>query len=192
MVLDLSPDEETLRSGLSTNWRHNLKRGTKRSKVRRWDAPDPGELAAVYRVMEEYKGLTPQHDAKSLEAMIGSLGDDLLLFRADGDDGKPVAIRACVVSGGTSWDLLAAAGPAGRKSYAAYALFWETILASKAHGAARMDLGGADPDGAKGVYDFKKGTGARLVDYIGEWEAAKPSALRLAAGRLASWKAGGG
>lgn len=182
LVMDLSNDEESLRKSLSGNWGHNLRRGLKRCPaLRLWEKPDASELIRVYREMEAYKGLPPQHDEAVLASMIRRLGGKLLLFRADGPDGAPMALRACAVQGDRAWDLLAANSKEGRRLYASYALLWTLTLECARRGAKTYDMGGVDPERAKGVYDFKRGTGARAVRFIGEWDWAKPGLLRPAA-----------
>jgi len=186
-LLDLSAGEAALEAGLSSNWSHNLRRARKRCRPPRlWTNPDPAELARVYRAMEAYKGIAAQHSEEALSSLLRALGPRLALYRVDGDDGAPIALRAMARQGERAWDLLAAAGEAGRRSYATYSLLWELVLHAARDGARAYDLGGADPEAAKGVYDFKKGTGARFVDYLGEWEAARPGLLRLPASWAAS------
>jgi len=187
--LDLSRDEAALEGALSSNWAHNQRRGLKRAAVRAWDDPDPEEMVAVYRAMEAYKGVKAPYDAAALRSLISRLGPALRLWRADDDSGKPVALRACALFGDGAWDLLAASSDVGRKVYASYALLWKLLLDCKARGARRYDLGGADERTAKGVFDFKKGTGAVFTEYLGEWDWASPAPARAAVGWLISRKA---
>jgi hypothetical protein len=184
MTIDLTPEETALEAGLSTNWRHNLKRGRKRcASVSRWERLDPGTMTELYRSMEAFKGVPEQHDRDSLASLTNALQKDLVVFRADDTEGNPLAFRAAALAGETASDLLAAASPAGRKTYAAYALLWEQILECRRRGARILDLGGVDPEGAKGVYDFKRGTGATLTRFLGEWDWARPAFARGLASR---------
>ncbi len=182
MILDLTPEPEAIEKTLSSNWRHNLKRGRKRcAAVRIWKNPNPTEMTTVYRDMESYKGIKSEYDEAGLQSIIKHLGESLIVFRADDETGSPIALRAAVIEHGRAWDLLAATSQAGRKSYAAFALLWEQILECRQRGASEIDLGGVDPEGAKGVYDFKKGTGASLRKFLGEWDWASPSIFRSVA-----------
>lgn len=190
-LLDLAPEPEKLRDGQSANWRHNLKRGNARAVVVDWKDPDPKEMEGLYLSLESLKGLPPQHRAASLGSLVRALGPSLVLKRAI-VDGKTVALRACAVFGASSVDLLAAAAGEARKVYASYALLWSLILESKRRGAAGYDLGGADPILAPGVADFKKGTGARPIETLGERDFASPAFLRAPAGALIAWKLGKG
>lgn len=188
-LLDLAPDPAALKSGLSSNWGHNARRAEKRVEVRDWTSPDPAEMEAVYRAMESYKGLGAQHRAPALGSLVRALGPALILKRAVVED-RTVGLRACAVFAGSAVDLLAATDAEGRKVYASYGLLLALLLDARRAGARSYDLGGADPDAAKGVFDFKKGTGARLVETLGEWDFASPDAIRGAAGALISWKLG--
>jgi lipid II:glycine glycyltransferase (peptidoglycan interpeptide bridge formation enzyme) len=182
MLLDLSSDEETLRSRLSRNWAHNLRRGEKRCPtVRPWTNADPEELVHIYREMEAYKGLQRQYSEPELRSLLTHLKDNILLYRTDGEDGLPSALRACAVLGNSACDLLAASGQEARRSYATYALLWTLLTQCRERGVTSYDLGGVDPVGARGVYDFKKGTGAKHRQFLGEWDWSRPALLRPAA-----------
>ena len=83
-----------------------------------------------------------------------------------------------------AWDYIAITTPAGRKNYASYAVFWALAESCFQLGMRRFDLGGIDPINNRGVYDFKKGTGATQIDYEGEWDTAKPLWFRRIASML--------
>lgn len=188
-LLDLAPEPDALLAGLSTNWRHNLKRGMARAEASAWPEPDPVEMEKVYKAMESLKGLPPQHRAGELGSMVRALGGSMVLRRAV-VDGRTIALRACAVFGSSAIDLLAAATEEARKVYASYACLWSLVLESRRLGAKTYDLGGADPAAAPGVADFKKGVGARLVETLGEWDYASPAVLRRPAGALIALKLG--
>ncbi|MFH1723771.1 MAG: GNAT family N-acetyltransferase [Elusimicrobiota bacterium] len=178
MRLDLGAGADALRRGLSGNWRHNLKRAGRRCRaVRRWEKPDPEAVLGLYRSMETYKGIAPHRDG-NLASLLEHLGGSVILFRADDEGGAALALRGCAVQGKKAWDIMAATTPAGRRCYASYAAFWALIEECRTRGVRSYDLGGADPDAARGVYDFKRGTGARDVRYAGEWHWASPWPLR--------------
>lgn len=186
-VLDLAPEPAALEGALSSNWGHNLRRGLKRAPARPWDAPDAAEVLRLYRAMESYKGIAALHDDADFASQLSALGPRLVAVRVDGPDG-PLALRAAAVYGGAAWDLLAATTPEGRRCYASYSAFWALALAVRARGARSFELGGADAERAKGVHDFKKGTGARPVQYLGEWDWARPAPLRPLADRAVGWR----
>ena len=188
-LLDLGPDPDTLKANLSLNWRHNLKRGNARAAVADWNDPDPKEMEAMYLSLEAFKRLPPLHRADALGSLVRALGPALVLKRVL-VDGRMVALRACAVFGDSSMDLLAASAGDARKVYASYSLLWTMFLESKRLGAKAYDLGGVNPGAAPGVSDFKKGTGARLIETLGERDFASPSFLHAPAGALIAWKLG--
>jgi hypothetical protein len=190
-LLDLVPEPEALKAALTTNWRHNLKRGLTRSPAADWPEADPAEMETIYRELETLKGLAPQHRAEELASLKRALGPALVIKRAV-VDGRTVAFRACAVFGETATDLLAAATVEARKVYASYALLWELLLESRRRGAKTYDMSGADPIGAPGVTDFKLGAGGRLIETVGEWDFARPALLRRPIGALIAWKLGAG
>ena len=80
-----------------------------------------------------------------------------------------------------AWDMLAAATVEARKVYASYAALWEMLLEIQRRGARTIDLRGVEPEKNPGVYEFKKGTGATFVEYLGEWDWASNALLRRGA-----------
>lgn len=168
---------ETERLGLaSANWRHNLKRSGKYGLiVRRWDSPDAAELQKIYRSMERHKGLAAFMTDDELVILLDRLSNRSLFYRCDDRDGNLIALRACAMLGSEAWDMLAAASPEGRKQYASHATLWALLRDCGERGITRYDMGGVDPTGNKGVFDFKRGLGAEPLTYLGEWEWSSPS-----------------
>jgi hypothetical protein len=171
MEIDLVPDIDTRIGKASGNWRHNLKRSAKYGlEISHWAVPDVDEMSRVYREMERLKGLPEQHSPTALAALIGAMGPNLIVFQCRDGEGNLIALRGAGIFGQRAWDLLAAATGAARKVYATHATLWALTEHCRSSGATHYDLGGVDPQGNKGVYDFKQGTGAASVKYLGEWE----------------------
>ncbi len=189
LKLDLRHTDEERIGAASVNWRHNLRRSAKYGlTVERWNKPDAAQMAAVYRDMEDLKGLEQQHSEAGLRAMIDGLGDRLLVFRCLDRDGNLLAFRAGGIFRDQAWDLLAAATRAARKVYASHATLWVLLGACREQGALNYDLGGVDPVKNKGVFDFKHGTGARTVEYLGEWEWTNTPLVAPAVGLLMKYR----
>jgi hypothetical protein len=185
--------EESIRlTRCSTNWKRNLKRSTKiQSYPYVWQKPDSTSLSSAYQEMNDYKqieGVSLNRSAQDLQSAINVFGDKLILVRSDDADGNALAIRGAICFGDTAWDYIAITTPAGRKTYASYAVFWALAESCFQLGMRRFDLGGIDPINNRGVYDFKKGTGSFQVDYEGEWDSASPRWFRVVASRLISQK----
>ena len=137
--------------------------------------------------MNDYKqieGVSLNRTTEDLQSAIDVFGDRLILVRSDDADGNALAIRGAICFGDTAWDYIAITTPAGRKTYASYAVFWALAESCFQLGMRQFDLGGIDPINNRGVYDFKKGTGATQIDYEGEWDTAKPLWFRRIASML--------
>ena len=188
-IIKTNQDEDQLMGNLSRNWRRNLKRGIKwKLSVSRWKDIDPDELHEVYRKMERYKNINIQYTKEEIKALIDCFGDNLVVFRWNGQTGETGAIRGCVIFGYRAWDILAAATPEARRCYASYVLFWKLIDACRNQGVEVYDMGGIDAVRAPGVYNFKKGAGGEDFQYLGEWDWATPEWLRWVANLLIAYK----
>lgn len=64
----------------------------------------------------------------------------------------------------------------------------ELMNVCRTKGVSRYDMSGVDPINNKGVYDFKKGTGAEEIKYLGEWEISNSKIFRVIASKLISRK----
>jgi lipid II:glycine glycyltransferase (peptidoglycan interpeptide bridge formation enzyme) len=181
MKWNIQPTEEELLAGLSGNWRHNLARAHQRGlNVTHWDRPSPAGIQSLFASMSAYKGVNSPFDPASLESLLQSLDGQILIYGCTDGSGDPMACRACVVQHDGAWDLIAATSPKGRHCYASYAVFWALIRHCRSLGVKQYDLGGIDPVNARGVYDFKRGTGAREHECLGEWERSTSVLLRHA------------
>lgn len=190
--LTYTPAEpESVREGLaSRNWRHNLRRSTKQGHtVRLWSTPNPDEMLEVYRAMQTHKNLSEQISRPALLSILEGFGPRCVIVRCDDAQGQLLAFRGALVFGKKGWDVFAAATPDARKVYASHAAFWELMHQVAARGVSCYDMGGVDAEGNKGVYDFKKGTGATGVSYLGEWDWATSPLLRRAANYLTKRRA---
>ena len=182
MTLSIDKTPEEMRRGLSRNWRHNLKRAEKSGlTIRQWVSPNIDDILALYNSMERHKGIVEQFSRQEIQSIFHNLGDKIVLYRCDDKDGQLVAIRGCIILGRFAWDWFASSNVVGRTLYASYALFWEIFLHCQKSGVKEYELNGVDPTKNLGVYNFKKGTGAELLEYLGEWEWATNRLLRFGA-----------
>ncbi len=189
--VDLAAGDAALRHGLSSNWRHNLKRGEQRGGVVcEWDPGAPLEpVHAVYRDTARLKGIDETLGLDDLYAMREVFGDRFRLVAALDDGGEPCAIRGFARVGARAHDLVASVSDSGRKRYSSYPVTWRLLQLAREDGVDLYDMSGADPDGAAGVFNFKKGLGGRAVDMVGEWEWATGRAIRWVADRVLSHRA---
>ncbi|MES2770840.1 MAG: GNAT family N-acetyltransferase [Pseudomonadota bacterium] len=173
MCYSLAGDESERLKRTSGNWRHNLKRsGRYGLRIEHWAHPDLAAISALYREMEALKGLPVQHSETELAAMFAQCGKQIVIYRCLDSAGRLLALRAAGLCATTAMDLLAAAGGEARKVYASHATLWGLLDHCSQLGLVDYDLSGVDPEGNKGVFDFKHGTGAVLTQCLGEWEWA--------------------
>jgi lipid II:glycine glycyltransferase (peptidoglycan interpeptide bridge formation enzyme) len=178
------PEEQRMLQ-CSGNWRHNLRRSYKRSLfISVWATPDPYEMMKAYGIMQDLKNIAAQTNIREIESILSAFGKQCLIVRCDDQSGELLALRGAIVMESKAWDIFAVSSPAGRKVYASHATFWELMSQCAQRGVLQYDMGGADPINNRGVYDFKKGTGAIDTEQLGEWEYSNPSFLRQIANYL--------
>lgn len=189
LVYGLSSPEPVRRAACSANWKRNLRRSEQRSqRPFIWENPSPVDIASAIKSMDEYKNLDTS-DSLSLErveSLVNNLGNTLVFARMDDENGRVLSIRAACYLQDSAWDMVAVTTPAGRKEYSSYEVFWKLCEELHKRGVARLDLSGIDPENNVGVYNFKKGTGATTVKYMGEWECSRPTIIRNVASTVIS------
>ena len=188
LVMDLAPDDDAIMAGLEKDTRWSVRQASKRGVEARTAGGDDGLRAfyELYRVTGERAGfITRTYDYYRL------------VWRTLIDAGLATLRLAYVgdraVAGSMTWRcgerdlyMYGATNDEGRKTFAAYALLWQSITEAKARGAAYFDLGGIPRDPSKkddpmyGPYLFKKGFGGTMRTYVGAHDTA-PSALRYRA-----------
>jgi lipid II:glycine glycyltransferase (peptidoglycan interpeptide bridge formation enzyme) len=189
MSYALAGDEAERLKRTSGNWRHNLKRsGRYGLRIEYWEVPDLDAISALYREMESLKSLPEQHSEVELAAIFKECRDRVVVYRCLDCEDRLLAIRAAGLCGATAMDLLAVAGGEARKVYASHATLWALLDHCSRLGLKDYDLSGVDPVGNKGVFDFKHGTGATLLECVGEWEWASLPGLRQAVNWLVALK----
>jgi len=179
MTLDLSQGEERLLGGCDRNWRRNLRRSQECNlTVRQWLDPRVDEVLSVYISMQDLKGLDEQHSREEIEQLLKNLKQQLVLYRCDDERGNVVSLLGCLVTGDSACAVFWATSEIGRELHASFASFWAMVKHCCRIGLKSFDLAGIDPVRNRGVYRFKKATGARPIEYLGEWDWATTSSLR--------------
>jgi hypothetical protein len=179
MELDLTEDAETLFKGLSKSWKRNLRLGEKNEPViRQISDPDAEELRAAFAEMEKLKELPELFSKDKLESLFRNARPNLILLRCEDREGNLLAFRGTLFIGRKACDYLAVTTARGRELRASFPVFWEMFRLCRERGITHYDLGGIDPWKNPGVYEFKRGTGAAEVEFLGEWDRASASWLR--------------
>lgn len=180
LCLNLSNEEQYLK-GMTKNWRYNLNRAKRQEQsVSLWDDPDIDEIRKIYDSMEELKGLEVQHTAEDLLSIFRVCRDNMVAYRCIGNNGNILGLKACFVFGNKAMDLLAANAAEGRQTSASYWLSAAVVNHAIKMGVTHYDLNGVDPVSNRGVFKFKKETGAQLLEYLGEWDWSTSDLLKRA------------
>ncbi len=179
MILKLSQGQ-AIEESMSSNWKHNFKRGLKRNiKIERWLTPNVNEMYTIYNEMEILKSLNEQFSKQELISIISEFSDKLVVFKALNSKNELIGFRGCLIFGNIALDFLAAVNEEARKVYCSHLLLHTLIKFCSQAGIIQYDMGGVDPIKALGVYNFKRGIGAKEVEYMGEWEKATFNILKV-------------
>jgi lipid II:glycine glycyltransferase (peptidoglycan interpeptide bridge formation enzyme) len=141
--------------------------------------PDIPTLCRAFEQMEARKKLPPLFSREKLDSLFKQVSNNLVFLQCEDERGNVLCFRAVLVLGQHACGYFAATTDYGLKSDASYQILWESILRCKELGVTRFDLGGIDPAANPGGFNFKKGTGARELESLGEWDWATSTWLRL-------------
>ena len=179
MSLNLDQPEDKVLATCETNWRRNLKRSWERDlTVKVWENPVAEEVISVFTSMQKAKNLEQQHTLEEVEEIFNHLSESLVLYRCEDQHGELLSLLGCLVIGNHAVLILSACGERGRETLAAYAVFWGLVKHCLSLGLKDLDLAGIDPIKNPGVYRFKRASGAKPLEYLGEWDWASSSWLR--------------
>lgn len=195
ILLDLSPDEETLLAKMKQKTRYNIRLAMRQGvRVRIGAAADFPMLYRMYAetslrdsfvIRDEpyYRHVwqtflpNPQHASNPLEPVAEPLIAEV--------EGQAVAALILFRFAGKAWYLYGMSGQEHRQKMPNYLLQWEAIRRAKATGCRVYDLWGApdhfdEHDPLWGVYRFKEGLGGQVVRHIGAWDLpVQPLLYRL-------------
>ncbi len=180
-------DEAGVLAGMQPKTRYNIRLAERRGVVVR--SGTAADMAAFYALLTEtarrdgFLVRGPAYfDAMWETCLAAGLGW-LLLAEAEGE-----LLAGAIVfrMGDCAWYLYGASANRQRDRMPAYAVQWEAIRRALAAGCRWYDLRGVSGDLSPqaplhGLYRFKKGFGAELVSYVGEWDRPlRPAAYLLA------------
>jgi lipid II:glycine glycyltransferase (peptidoglycan interpeptide bridge formation enzyme) len=159
-LVDLSPSMDELRKKLGGKWRNKLS-GAERNGLETVEGDgteDYRVFTGLYHSMMARKNFETTVDINEFGEMQASLqkGERMRILICK-HQGIPVAGLVCAAVGETAIYLLGATADEGLKLKGSYLLQWRAMNWLKAHGFRYYDLGGIDPAGNPGVYEFKSG-----------------------------------
>jgi len=186
MHLNLRSSELDLHKNLTKNWRHNLKRSNK-LKHEICDIVDASTVVQLYNELIQAKDLKGLFSPDEIRSLMNVYGDKLIVIGAITPDGIVQAVRGAIIIGDQAIDIFAAANLFSRKHYLSYSLCWSLLLRCKLQGCTNYNFNGVDPENNMGVYNFKKGTGAKLVETLGEFEWSNIFLMKWLVSFLSKW-----
>ncbi|WP_120495262.1 GNAT family N-acetyltransferase [Kiloniella sp. EL199] len=169
--LDLTQPEETLRANLKQNWRNTLNQSEKKGLSQELDTEGKHlnwllKLSEMDKILKEFKGPSPALVAH-LKRFTKDRGDFLLMRALL--DGEAVGAILLFLHEGSATYLVGWNSQEGRDARAHNYLLWHALLELKKRDIKWLDLGGINPDDAKGVTFFKKGLGGTPFTLIGSY-----------------------
>jgi len=160
IVMDLSRSLDELRRNAKRTWRQNLRRAEQNNlKIIEGVGDDLFKIVEdLYKEMRARKKFIAFSDTGDLRAIQRELPDPLKMHVAVCEfSGEPVAALVVSQVTSTAIALVAATGGRALELNGSYLLWWRTIERLKAQGCRWFDVGGIDPTGYPGTYQFKVG-----------------------------------
>jgi lipid II:glycine glycyltransferase (peptidoglycan interpeptide bridge formation enzyme) len=159
-VLDLASSLEELRKGLDPKWRNKLS-GAERNDLKiiaGSGSEEYGTFCRIYKNMRDRKAFETTVDVEEFGRIQADLAErHRMRILICEDKGVPVAGLVASAMGDSAIYLLGATSDQGLHSKGAYLLQWTLLQWLKQNEIRWYDLGGIDPEGNPGVYNFKKG-----------------------------------
>ncbi len=201
VVIELSPDEDTLLGNMKSKTRYNVRLAAKKGVVvkRVVGAAALAALPEWYRLYQ----VTARRDRIAIhpERYYRDVVGTAVAMREAGEPAPSVALYSAYHESDllvgvvvVSWDgvstyLYGASSDRKRNLMASYLIQWEAIRAARLAGDAAYDLFGIPPSDdpghpMHGLYRFKTGFGGRVVHRPGCWDLS-PSPIRATLFRTA-------
>lgn len=165
--------EAEIMAGFHRTWRYNIRLAERRGvEVRECGR---SELKEFHRLMAE-TGIRDRFIFRPLsyfERIFDELGPEHVALFMAYYNGKPIAGAIPIFYGNKTWYAFGASSNAHRNLKATYLLQWEMIKLAIARGDDIYDFRGVlevtdENDPNSGLYQFKRGFGGELVEFIGE------------------------
>jgi len=192
IVVDLTPDEDTLLAKMKSKWRYNIRlaerKGVLVKQVGAEGVPTFYDLMRITAERDEFGIHSAAYFHRALELFAPSGRAALFLAYLDGE---PLAGLMAFAFHGRAWYMYGASSNRHRETMPNHRLQWHAMLWAKAKGCREYDLWGipdVDPDShaLAGVGRFKEGFGGEAVRFVGAYDYAYSPVLMRVAGLLRS------
>lgn len=189
LELDLTREIETIEAELDPKWRRNLAKARRNPdlEVRVLSEADERRRAfdvftGMYAALQRRKGFSNSLDPQAFRDLAAT--DPRLVILEVRENGTPILVRIAHRAASRWTDFFAASNDRARATNAAALSVWSLIERAKDEGCPVYDLGGIDPAGNRGVFDFKRGVSRRVVQSTPLWLYGRSRLVRSAAAAL--------
>ncbi len=172
VIIDLTKSEDELLANMRRQTRYDVRRASKQG-ITIEKSNNEEIFKEFHRVQAETakrQNFIPP-DLKTLLAEKQAFGENIVIYIAKSDNGKPIAYGLIIKNGKEADYYEAASTILNHKLPGAHALLWQAIQDLKAEGYERFNLWGIAPAGQPnhryaGVTTFKTGFGGDIVVYV--------------------------
>ena len=186
LEVDLRQEMEAIRSGMEGRWRDVLRQAERNPDLTAAFLTDPDErlrafetFGRLYAELKRRKGFRNSLDMAAFRDLAAH--DPNLLFLEMRERDEPILVRIVHRTARRWTDLYVASNERAKVTGAGRLALWRLIGRAKGEGAAVLDLGGIDPAGNPGVYEFKRGVCRNAVASNPLWLFSRSAVMRRAA-----------
>ncbi|HHT9113661.1 MAG TPA: lipid II:glycine glycyltransferase FemX [Candidatus Wunengus sp. YC65] len=181
ILIDLSPDEVTLRKNLHQKWRNLLNKSGKMNLQLEIDNSDDGLsflMSKYHQIMTEksFSGPSEKLICEINHATANKSSIQVMFAVKNGVRIGGILVLGCIDTCHyfVGWNSLE-----GKIFQSNYFLLWQAMLIFKKMGYHWFDLGGISKKLTSGITHFKRGLGGKEYALIGEFEAFPPGLISL-------------
>lgn len=171
MFLNVEKNNDELLKNFNRSWKRSFQKSRKNKLIFK-RISDPKLIAKLYLELKKLKKLkyyqifTPYQ----IKTIFKFMKKDLRVFAAYDSRGKILSIRGAICKNNYATDIFAATNKLGKNLSSSHGLFLKLLDSCREYGCKYYDLNGISPNESFGVYLFKKGTGAKPIYLLGEYE----------------------
>ncbi|CAO4153596.1 lipid II:glycine glycyltransferase FemX [Methylorubrum aminovorans] len=186
LELDLTRDLDQIRARMEGRWRDELRTAESNPDLVTFYPTGPAErlsafetFSRLYASLKRRKGFRNSLDTEAFRDLAGN--DPNLLFLEMRERNEPILVRIVHRTANRWTDFYLASNARAKATGAGRLALWRLIERARREGASVLDLGGIDPAGNPGVYEFKRGVSRNVVAANPLWLYSRTRLLRRAA-----------
>lgn len=186
LELDLTREAAQIRASMEGRWRDVLRDAERNPDLEAAFLTEPAARLAAFDTFSRFYGELKRRNGfdNSLEPEAFrdlAASDPNLLFLEMREKGAPILVRIIHRTAERWTDFYVASNGRARATGAGRLALWRLIERAKAEGCRILDLGGIDPGGNPGVYEFKRGVSRDVVPADPLWLFSRTRLMRDAA-----------